>query len=104
MQFAPAAKLVPQLLANTNDEAFAPVTAMLVIVSVALPVLVNVTDFDALAVPTVTSPNGKLVAESVTVVFVPVPVSAMLCGVPVAVSVMVIAAFSAPGAAGSKCP
>ena len=56
VQFAPAAKLVPQLLANPNELAFAPVTAMLVIDKVALPVLVKVTLSDALVVPTVTPP------------------------------------------------
>ena len=51
-QFAPAARLVPQLFANTNEEASVPVTAMLVMPSVALPVLVKVTYSDALVVPT----------------------------------------------------
>ena len=100
----PAARLVPQLLANTNEDAFVPVTAILAIDSVALPVLVNVTDFEALAVPTVSSPYDKMVAESETVVFVPVPLSAIVCGVPAAVSVMVIVAVIAPVAAGAKCP
>ena len=67
MQFAPAARLVPQLLANTKEEALLPVTAMLVIVSAAVPVLVTVTDWEALACPTTTLPNDRLVAESETV-------------------------------------
>ena len=46
---------------------------MLVIARVALPVLVNVTDFDALVVPTFSPPNGRLVADSETVVVVAVP-------------------------------
>jgi len=44
VQLAPAARLVPQLLANTHDDAFVPVTAMLVIGNAALPTLVMVTD------------------------------------------------------------
>jgi len=48
VQLAPTATLVPQLLANTNEDAFVPVTAMLLTVNVAVPVLVRVTDCDAL--------------------------------------------------------
>ena len=51
-QLAPPATLVPQLFANTNEEASAPVTAMLVIDIGEPPVLVKVTDCDALDVPT----------------------------------------------------
>ena len=104
MQFAPAAKLVPQLLANTNEEAFVPVRAMLKIVKVAPPVLVKVTACDAVELPTGSEPYDRLVAESVTVVFVPVPVSATFCGEPLALSVIVIAAVIAPVVAGAKCP
>ena len=103
-QFAPAARLVPQLLANTNEEAFAPVTAILVIASVAVPVLVKVTLCDAVAVPTAEEPNDKLVAESVAAGPRPVPVSATFCGEPPALSVMEMAAVSAPPVVGSKCP
>lgn len=42
-QLAPTARLDPQLLEKSNCEAFVPVTAMLVIVSAAVPVLVMVT-------------------------------------------------------------
>jgi len=52
-QLAPTARLVPQLLAKTNEDALVPVTAMLVIVNAAAPVLVIVTDCDVLEVPTV---------------------------------------------------
>jgi hypothetical protein len=103
-QFAPAARLVPQLLANPNEEAPVPVTAMLVMASVALPVLVKVTLCEALVVPTSWLPNDKLVADSETVVLTPVPPSEMLCGEPVALSVMVMAAVNGPTAAGVKCP
>lgn len=60
LQLAPAARLVPQVFANTKDEASAPVTAMLVIVTAELPVLVAVTDCDVLADPTFSDPNAKL--------------------------------------------
>ena len=104
LQFAPAARLAPQLLTNTNEVAFAPVTAMLVIVSVALPVLVKVTACDAVAVPTAEEPNDRLVADSVAPGPRPVPLSATLCGVPVALSVIRMAAVSAPPVKGAKCP
>ena len=48
VQLAPAARLVTQLLANTNEDASAPVTDTLVIVSAVAPVLVTVTYCDAL--------------------------------------------------------
>jgi len=101
---APTARLLPQVLVNANDDAFAPVTAMLVIVRAAAPLLVNVTDCDAVAVPTAEEPNDKLVAESVTAAPTPVPLSATLCGDPPALSMMVIAAESGPFASGLKCP
>ena len=41
-QLAPTARLVPQLFANTNCEAFVPVTATLVMLRAAAPVLVMV--------------------------------------------------------------
>ena len=105
-QLAPTARLVPQLLAKTNCDAFVPVTAMLVIVSVAVPVLVMVTYCDALDVPTVTEPNDRLAAVKVTgpAGATPVPVSEIDCGELLALSVMVIAAVFAPAAVGAKCP
>ena len=85
-------------MAKINCEALAPVTAMLVIDSAALPVLVMVTACNPLQVSTVVPPNAMLVGASVTGVeeATPVPVNAMLCGEPVALSVMVMAADSAP--------
>lgn len=65
-QLPPAATLVPQLFAKTNDEASVPVPAMLVNTSVAPPVLVNVTLCDALVVPTFCIANFKLDRESDT--------------------------------------
>ena len=66
VQFAPPATLVPQLFENTNEEASAPVTAMLVMARGPVPVLVSVTDCDALVAPGSTVPNERLVAERVT--------------------------------------
>src|SRR5580698_10513038 len=63
VQFAPAARLVPQLYPNTNEEAFAPVTEIPVMDSAAEPVLVRVTDCDPLVAPTFTEPNDRLEAD-----------------------------------------
>ena len=104
VQFAPAARLVPQLFAKTNEEAFAPVTPMLVMDKASLPVLVNVTDRDALPVPTVCVPNDRPVADSDATGPRPVPLSAMLCGEAAALSVTVMAAVRAPATLGAKWP
>jgi hypothetical protein len=105
VQLAPPATLVPQLFANTNEEASAPVTAMLVMAKGPVPVLVSVTDCDALVTPTGSPAKDKLLADRDTAGGVrPVPDSAMLCGEPLALSVMVTAAVSAPVAAGVKWP
>jgi len=52
LQLPPAATLVPQVLFWPKSPEFAPVTAMLVMVSAPVPVLFRVTDCDALVVPT----------------------------------------------------
>ena len=104
MQLAPAARLVPQLFANMNDGAFVPVTPMLLIVSVAVLALVIVTDCDALDVPTFKDPKGRLAADSDGGEMPPVPLSLIDCGELLALSVMVMAAVSAPVTVGAKCP
>jgi hypothetical protein len=101
-QFAPAARLVPQLFANTNEEASAPVKVMLEIDRAAVPVFVIVIDCDPLAVPTLTEPNERLVAEKLTAGPVPVPPSETVWGEPVALSVKLNAALNEPTAAGLK--
>jgi len=104
LQFAPAARLVPQLLAKSNDEASAPVTVMLVMVSAAVPLLVTVTDWEALIAPTFTDPKARLVADKLTGGSAPVPLRVILCGEPGALSVMVMDAFNAPPVVGAKWP
>ena len=100
---APAARLVPQLFEKAKEDAFVPPTTMLEIDSAVPPVLVMVTDCEALAIPIACIPNGKLVAESETAGGVtPVPVSETVCGEPVALSVMVTAALNAPADSGVK--
>jgi len=104
VQLAPATSPDPQSLAKTNDEESAPVTLTLVMASATLPLLVNITDCDALVVPTSRSPNDRLVADSVPGGFTPDPLSEIDFGEPVALSAMTTAAVSAPPAAGVKCP
>jgi hypothetical protein len=77
VQFAATATLVPQVLLKTNEDALAPVTEMLEMASGAVPVLVRVTDWEALAVPKSWLPKDRLVADRVGGVSRPVPLSAM---------------------------
>jgi len=51
VQVPATATLVPQVLLMTNEDAPVPETTMLVRARGAVPVLVNVTDCDALAMP-----------------------------------------------------
>lgn len=104
VQFAPTARLVPQLLANTNEDAFAPVIVMLVIDSDAVPVLVITTVWDTLDAPTAVAAKATLVADRVTGAGSPVPFNATLCGEALALSVMVTPAVNAPVLVGAKCP
>ena len=104
MQLAPTARLVPQVFPNANDDAFVPVSAMLVIVNVAVPVLVMVTNCELLELPTAVVGKESCVAERVTGPAAPVPLSVMVCGELDALSLIVIAAVNAPLAVGAKCP
>ena len=104
VQFAPTARLVPQPLANTNEDAFTPVTAMLPIDSDAVPELVITTVWEALEAPTAVEANVRLVADKVTGGGSPVPFNAILCGEVLALSVMVTPAVNAPVLVGAKCP
>jgi len=105
VQFAPDARLVGQLFAKTNEDALVPVKAMPPMLRDPPPVLVRVTLCEAVDAPTASSPYDRLLAESDTAGGrTPVPVRLMLCGEPVALSVMVTAAVCAPVAVGAKCP
>ena len=100
----PAARLEPPAYANANEEAFAPVTLMPVIASVALPVFVKVMDWEALDVPTFWRPNARLGADSDTCGITPVPLNAMVWGEPGELSMITMAAVSGPVAVGAKWP
>jgi len=76
VQFAPAARLDPHVLLKLNEDAFAPVTLMLLMAIATAPVLDSVTLCDPLVVPMVWFPKTALGADRVTVVTpVPRPVS-----------------------------
>jgi hypothetical protein len=102
VQLAPAARLVPQLFANKNEDAPVPVTLMLVIDIVELALLVKAILCDPLVVPTQWLSNDKLVADGDGGGRRPVPLSEILCGEPPALSVMVIAAVSVAATSGAK--
>src|SRR3984893_1747012 len=65
MQFAPAASVLPQGFVLVTG-AKSPLTAMLLMFSVALPVLESVTVFPVAVVPTTVLPNTSDVGDSVT--------------------------------------
>jgi len=106
VQLAPAATLVPQLLAKTNEDASAPVNAMLLMDKAEVPLLVSVTVCELLVEPMYTEPNERLVADSETVCeSMPVPLKEMDCFAPVAfkaLSVRTRLSLSAPEWAGLK--
>jgi hypothetical protein len=102
VQDAPAATLEPHVFVWAKSALFVPVTAMLVMVSTALPVFVSVEVCCALVVRTCRDANvsdaGDTVAVVVTVV--PVPLRPTVWGLPLALLAMVTAALRAPAAAG----
>jgi hypothetical protein len=74
-------------------------------VRVALPLFVRVTVCAALVVPTVWLAKVRLVGEKVATgpeLVVPVPVRLTVCGLPLALSVIVMVAVLVPDAVGAK--
>ena len=77
VQLAETANVVPQVLLNTEkSEGFAPVIAMLLIVSVVVPPFVSVTTFCPPVDPTATLAQERLVGEADTAAIAAVPLSA----------------------------
>lgn len=98
-----AATELPQLLLCAKSPLFAPVTPMFVMLNVAFPVFVSVTDCDPLVVFSVWLANVRFGLETVTTgagAPAPVPPSAMDCGLPPALSVMVTDPVRVPVALG----
>jgi hypothetical protein len=104
VQAADAARLVPQvLLSMMKSPGSAPEKAMLLIVTALVPPFVSVTTFCAPLSPIATLAQFKLLGltEALPVApAVPVPVSATVCGLPLAESVKVRVAVRVPVAAG----
>jgi hypothetical protein len=100
-QDAPTARvagLTGHVFVWAKSPTFAPVIAMLPIVSGPPPEFVSVVAFAALVVPTTWEPKLWLVGDSVTIgeLLVPVPVSGTVCGLPSASSVTWIDAVRLP--------
>ncbi len=85
-----------------NSVGFVPVSVMLVIFSVSVPLLVTCTCVAALVVPTFWLPKGTLVGLSVTAGKMPVPVRGTVCGLPAASSATLTLAVRAPVVVGPK--
>jgi hypothetical protein len=110
----PAPNEMPQVSATSvKSPALAPVTAMLVMLNAALPVLLRVTVWAALVMAIGSLPKARLEGETpatgllvpdppVPLLLVPVPVRVTDCGLPLALSVRVRAALRDPAAAGVK--
>jgi len=96
-QNATGASVDPQVSeAIRKSPAFVPVRVMLVMLSVALPVLVRRVDSAAEVVDTCWLPKERLVGEKLAMDCVPVPDKATVCGEPTALSVKDSAAVFAP--------
>ena len=103
-QLAFVARLVPQvLLLIAKSPALVPLIATLLIVMEELVPFVNVADCAALVEPTPVAGNPRDVGDTVTLpldVLLPVPESATVCGLLLAVSVTVSVAVRVPLALG----
>ena len=109
VQLPPAASVpvglhpAPDVAAGTaKSPAFAPLNVNPLKVTAAVLLFITVTPSGALAVLSVCKPNAKLLGVTVTVAVppLPVPVSVTVCGLPVALSVKVIAPVRVPAAVG----
>jgi len=88
---------------KVKSEAFVPVMETVETVRLAKPELVTITVCAALFVPTISLPKLRAVEESVAAAaVVPVPLSAVVCGLSAALSVTVTVAVLAPWAVGVK--
>jgi hypothetical protein len=100
VQFADVAKVAPQVVVVSAN---GPVTAMLVIVSDAVPVLLSVTVCAALVAPGGSEGNVKLLAETVTAGADTAPPNRVTdCGLFGALSVMTTVPLALPEAVGVK--
>src|ERR1700690_16604 len=101
VQAAPEATVSPQGVAPEGVAAKSPLATRLEMVSVPPELLVSVTVFGALVVPTVCAGNVRLVGDTVTG-SAPVPDRPMICGLPAPEVAMATDPFTAPVAEGVK--
>src|SRR5438128_2680724 len=98
-QLAPAATVFPQVLVWAKS----PFAVTLVRLSAVPPVLVSATACAALVVPTVWLPKLRLDGDKLTTAGVfPTPVRLTLCGLPLALSVILSVPVPVPAAVGAK--
>ncbi len=102
VQDPPAATLVPQVVVRAKSAEFVPVTVMLVTVKAAFPVFFNVMAVPVLVVPICLTPNAMEAGVNVRLSNAPVPVRPTVCGLPVALSVIVTFAALDPEAVGAN--
>ena len=100
VQLALAAKLAPQLLVCAKSPLLTPAMLMLVRLNAAVPLLVSVTAWAALPIPTDWLPNAIDVGESVAAGAPPVPERTSVCGLPGASSAITSVADRVPAAVG----
>ncbi len=98
VQLVPAASELPQLF----DWAKSPDAAIEVMLNAALPVLLSVTLWALLLVPTFWVPKLSDVGLTLAAGAVPVPLNETLCGLPAASSVIVTEPMRVPVAVGVK--
>jgi hypothetical protein len=101
VQEEPAATHLPHVLVSAKLVRLVPLTTMLDIINVALPVLRRLTVRALLVLPTVWLPKARLVGERLTAAE-PLPKRITDCGLTVPLSVRVTAAARVPLAAGLK--
>jgi len=97
-QFPPAASELPQVLVWPKSPGLAPVNPMLVMDRGAFPVLLRVTVWVALGVPTLLLKGLVVVTPAMGAL--PVPVRLMSCGLPLALSAMLTEAVRVKMAVG----
>lgn len=104
VQFAPTATELPQVFVWLKSDGLVPVMEILLMLSVALPVLVNVTVFGFVVWPTATgAKNVTLEGDNCTCVPLlvpPVPLRVNVCGLAPPLSLMDTSALRVPVAVG----
>jgi hypothetical protein len=103
VQLPLAATELPQVLVTAKSPGSVPVVPTLVIVKLAFPVLVRVTDCAALVVPRFWLVKVRVAGERLTAGPLPVPVRATVCGLLARPSTMLTEAVRVPGAVGENC-